>query len=223
MLQTTTSPPRPLATQSTQPCTTQQQHAHQRPDTSRMGQSSDHVPPAQPTRRSLGMAEPVADSHSDLESPEDTSPTFTTNQAGPTLKSQVSILETEYNHFNLLPLTWADDGEDIKDRSESAMADPNRPPHPPTPAITAAGPTVAQAATRSKLTPLSLPITGPDPWVISHVSMHINRSPLPASPSTMVTDRLTRSSRLLAAHGFSSRPGKHRVCRLAGLGGRATG
>ena len=65
---------------------------------------------------------------------------------GPTSKPQVPILETDYDHVDLLLLTWADDMEDIKDRSDSAVADPNRPPHPPTPAITAAVAMVLQAA-----------------------------------------------------------------------------
>ena len=147
------------------------------------------------------MAELGADPRSDVGSPEDTSSTITTDQAGPTSKPQTSILETYNDHVHLLPLRWADDREDIKDRSDNAVADPNRPPHPPTPAITAAVVTVVQAPTNPKLIPLSLPTTDPDPWVISQVSMHINRSPLPAGPSTTVTDELTRSSRLLAAHG----------------------
>ena len=103
---------------------------------------------------------------------------------GPTSKPQGTILETDYDDVDLLPLSWAGDREDIKNRSDNAMAKPNRPPYPSTPAITAAVATVVQAATRPKLTPLSLQITEPDPWVISQVSMHINRSPLPAGPST---------------------------------------
>ena len=60
---------------------------------------------------------------------------------------------------------------------------------------------MGQAATRFKLTSLSLPTTEPDPWVTSQVSMHINHSPLLAGLSTTGADELTRASRLLAAHG----------------------
>ena len=139
-----------------QPCTVQLQQAHQRPDTSRMGQSPDHALPAQPTRRTNGdlvrapelwsptleMAELLADLHSNLESPEDTLSTTTFDQAGPMSKPQVSILETDYDHVNLLPLSWAGDREDIKDRSDNAVADPNRPPNPSNSVITAAVATV---------------------------------------------------------------------------------
>ena len=39
-----------------QSCAGRQQLAHQRPNTRRMGQSLDHAPPAQPTRRTLGAS-----------------------------------------------------------------------------------------------------------------------------------------------------------------------
>ena len=85
-------------------------------------------------------------------------------------------------------------GEDIKDRSDVAVADPNRLPHPPTPAVTAAAATMVQAATRSKLTPLSLPTTEPDQWVISQVSMQINHSLLLAGLAAYGGLQLTRSA-----------------------------
>ena len=116
----------------------------------------------------------MADLGFDLESLEDTSSTTTIDQAGLMSKPQGSILKTDYDHVDPLPLSWAVDREDIKHRSDNAVANPNRPPLLPTPAITAAVATVEQAATRSKLTPLPLPITEPDPWVISQVMMHIN-------------------------------------------------
>ena len=69
-----------------------------------MGQLPDFALPAQPPRRTLEMAELVAKSSPDVESSEDTS-TITTNQAGPTSKPQVPILETDYDHIDQLPLS----------------------------------------------------------------------------------------------------------------------
>ena len=197
-----------LPVQVQQPRTGQQQQARRRPDTIQMVQSPDHALPAQPTRHTTGEgvrapelwsptleeAERVADLRSDLENPEDTSSTTTIDQAGPTSKPQGTILETDYDDVDLLPLSWAGDREDIKNRSDNAVAKPNRPPYPSTPAITAAVATVVQAATRPKLTPLSLPTTEPDPWVTTQVTMQINHSPLQAGLSTTVADELTRAS-----------------------------
>ena len=71
-----------------------------------MGLLPDLALPPQLTRCTLEIAEPVAKSNPDVVSTEDTSSTITTNQAGPTSKPQVPILETDYDHVDQLPLSW---------------------------------------------------------------------------------------------------------------------